>query len=158
MTTTPIIGPSRTTIARASCGGTRLAVIALTLLAMSYAGVGASADDGYAVHLGKLINEYRAQHDVPPLAADASLSGLAHEHAERMAQDKRLSHYGFEERFAKAGSPRCVENVGWNQRTPEAEFAGWRDSPTHARNLLDPGIARMGIGIQDHYVAFFACR
>ena len=63
-----------------------------------------------------------------------------------------------EERFAKAHSPRCVENVGWNQRTPEAEFAGWRDSPTHARNLLDPGIRRMGIGIQDRYVAFFACR
>ena len=158
MTTTPITGRSRTTIAHSSCGGTRLAVIALTLLAMSYAAMGASADDAYAVHLGKLINDYRAQHDVPPLAPDASLSELAHEHAARMAQDKRLSHYGFEERFAKAGSPRCVENVGWNQRTPEAEFAEWRNSPTHAHNLLDPAIARMGIGIQDRYVTFFACR
>jgi uncharacterized protein YkwD len=130
--------------------------VALALLATSYAG--ADAGDAYVVQLGKLINDYRAEHNVPPLAPDASLSELAHEHAARMAQDKRLSHYGFEERFAKAGSPRCVENVGWNQRTPEAEFAGWRDSPTHASNLLDPGIARMGIGIQDRYVAFFACR
>ena len=130
--------------------------VALALLATSYAG--ADAGDAYVVQLGKLINDYRAEHNVPPLAPDASLSELAHEHAARMAQDKRLSHYGFEERFAKAGSPRCVENVGWNQRTPEAEFAGWRDSPTHARNLLDPGIARMGIGIQDRYVTFFACR
>ena len=158
MTMLRITGRNCTTIARRSGGGTRLAVIALTLLATSCAGVAASADDPYAVRLGKLINEYRAQHDVPPLAPDASLSELAHEHAARMAQDKRLSHYGFEERFAKAHSPRCVENVGWNQRTPEAEFAGWRDSPTHARNLLDPGIARMGIGIQDRYVTFFACR
>ena len=145
-------------MARSCCGGTSLAVIAFTLLATSYAGVAASADDPYAAQLGKLINDYRAQHDVPPLAPDASLSELAHEHAARMAKDKRLSHYGFEERFAKAGSPRCVENVGWNQRTPEAEFAGWRDSPTHARNLLDPRIARMGIGMQDRYVTFFACR
>jgi len=95
---------------------------------------------------------------VPALALDAPLSELAHEHATRMAQDKRLSHYGFEERFAKAGSPTCVENVGWNQRTPEAEFAAWRDSPAHARNLVDPRIMRMGIGIEDRYVAFFACR
>jgi len=89
MATLPIIGRSRTTIARRSGGGTRLAVIALTLLATSCAGVAASADDPYAVRLGKLINEYRAQHDVPPLAPDASLSELAHEHAARMAQDKR---------------------------------------------------------------------
>jgi uncharacterized protein YkwD len=131
--------------------------MALALLAANVAGA-ADQPDPFATQLGKLINDYRAQHDVPPLALDASLSGLAHEHAAQMAKDKRLSHYRFEERFAKAGSPRCVENVGWNQRTPEAEFAGWRDSPTHSRNLLDADITRMGIGIQDRYVAYFACR
>ena len=134
------------------------AIVGLALLATNYAGAAADGDGAYVVQLGKLISDYRARHDMPPLALDASLSELAHEHAARMAREKRLSHDGFQERFAKAGSPRCVENVGWNQRTPEAEFAGWRDSPTHARNLLDPGIARMGIGIQDRYVAFFACR
>lgn len=150
---------SRTTAACWRLGGKKLAVtIALMLLAGVAAAATTDPADPFAAQLGKLINDYRAQHDVPPLAADASLSELAHEHAARMARDKRLSHYGFEERFAKAGSPRCVENVGWNQRTPEAEFAGWRDSPTHARNLLDPGVARMGIGIEDRYVTFFACR
>jgi uncharacterized protein YkwD len=134
--------------------------IVLALLAIDYAGAAADVDAGdtHVVKLGQLINDYRAQHDVPPLALDAPLSELAHEHATRMAQDKRLSHYGFEDRFAKAGSPTCVENVGWNQRTPEAEFAAWRDSPAHARNLVDPRIMRMGIGIEDRYVAFFACR
>ena len=140
-------------------GGKKLAVtIAFTLLAGNAAAASADPAAPYAAQLGKLINDYRAQHDVPPLAADASLSELAREHAARMARDKRLSHYAFEERFAKAGSPRCVENVGWNQRTPEAEFAGWRDSPTHARNLLDSDVTRMGIGIEDRYVTFFACR
>ncbi|HKU86180.1 MAG TPA: CAP domain-containing protein [Casimicrobiaceae bacterium] len=149
----------RIIIACSRCDGKWLVTIALALLATSHAAAAAPPDaDPYAAQLGKLINDYRAQHDVPPLALDAPLSELAHEHAARMAADKRLSHYGFEERFAKAGSPRCVENVGWNQRTPEAEFAGWRDSPTHAKNLLDPGITRMGIGIQHRYVAFFACR
>jgi uncharacterized protein YkwD len=149
----------RAFIACTSCGGKSLTVtIALMLLAANAAAAPANQSDPYATQLGKLINDYRARHDAPPLALDASLSELAHEHAARMAREKRLSHDGFQERFAKAGSPRCVENVGWNQRTPEAEFAGWRDSPTHARNLLDPGIVRMGIGIQDRYVAFFACR
>ena len=136
---------------------TRAAAIALAFLAASAAAAPGDQTDPYATRLGKLINDYRAQHDVPPLVPDALLSGIAHEHAARMARDKRLSHDGFQERFAKARSPRCVENVGWNQRTPEAEFAGWRESPTHARNLLDPAITRMGIGLQDRYVAFFAC-
>ena len=131
---------------------------ALALVAMNDASAADAASDAYAVHLGKLINDYRAQRGVPPLAADALLSEIAHEHAARMARENHLSHDGFQERFARAGSPRCVENVGWNQRTPEAGFAAWRDSPTHARNLLDPGITRMGIGIQDRYVALFACR
>jgi uncharacterized protein YkwD len=138
--------------------GTKRALLLAFLATANLAATPADQPDAYAVQLGKLINDYRAQHDVPPLALDAPLSGLAREHAARMAEDKRLSHYGFEERFAKAGSPRCVENVGWNQRTPEAEFAGWRDSPTHAKNMLDPAITRMGIGIQDRYVTFFACR
>ncbi|HEX6004909.1 MAG TPA: CAP domain-containing protein [Burkholderiales bacterium] len=140
------------------CGGKLAVAIAFMLLAANAAAAPAAQADPFAAQLGKLINDYRAQHNVPPLTMDAPLSELAYEHAARMAGDKRLSHYGFEERFAKAGSPRCVENVGWNQRTPEAEFAGWRDSPTHAQNLLDPGVTRMGIGIQDRYVAFFACR
>ena len=149
---------SRTNIVCSTCGGMKLAVTMGFLLLAANATGAADQPDPFAAQLGKLINDYRAQHDVPLLAPDASLAELAHAHAARMAADKRLSHYGFEERFAKAGSPRCVENVGWNQRTPEAEFAGWRDSPTHARNLLDPGITRMGIGIQDRYVTFFACR
>ena len=141
------------------CKGKTLTVaIALMLAAANAAGAADDQADPFATQLGKLINDYRAQRDVPPLTMDAPLADLAHEHAVRMARDKRLSHDGFQERFAMAGSPRCVENVGWNQRTPEAEFAGWRDSPTHARNLLDPGITRMGIGIEDRYVTFFACR
>ena len=157
--TTLLIRLRLATGACSKCSG-RTLIIALALMLSAAHAAGAADDqaDPFVTQLGKLINDYRAQRDVPPLTMDAPLSELAHEHAARMAGDKRLSHYGFEERFAKAGSPRCVEKVGWNQRTPEAEFAGWRDSPTHARNLLDPGITRMGIGIQDRYVTFFACR
>src|SRR4029078_10329115 len=98
--------------------------IVLALLAIDYAGAAADVDAGdtHVVKLGQLIHDYRAQHDVPPLALDAPLSELAHEHATRMAQDKRLSHYGFEERFAKAGSPTDVEKVARKPGTAEGEL------------------------------------
>ena len=40
---------------------------------------------------------------------------------------------------------------------PEALLEGWRRSPTHHRNLLDPGVSRMGIAAAARYVTFFAC-
>jgi uncharacterized protein YkwD len=130
-------------------------VLAVTLLAFTTV---ASAADNGAVELGKLINDYRALHRLPPLALVAPLSELAREQATRMRRERRLSHDGFQERFARAHSPVCVENVGAHSGSPQAEFAGWRDSPTHAHNLLDPRITRMGIAIEGGYAVFFACR
>src|SRR6476619_6839250 len=54
--------------------------IVLALLAIDYAGAAADVDAGdrHVLKLGQLINDYRAQHDVPPLALDAPLSELAH--------------------------------------------------------------------------------
>jgi uncharacterized protein YkwD len=130
----------------------------LAFLASANAAAGAPVDsDPYVERLSKLINGYRAEHAGTPLALTASLSVLAHEHAVAMAKDGRLSHDGFQQRFSNAQSPHCVENVAASG-TAEATFDAWRDSPTHARNLLDPGISRMGIGVDGRYVAFFACR
>lgn len=135
------------------------AMLALALLAFATVAPAAGRDaDADAVELGKLINDYRAKHALPPLALAAPLSELAHEQATRMARERRLSHDGFQDRFARAHSPTCVENVGSNNGSPQAEFAAWRDSPTHAHNLLDPRITRMGIAIDRGYAAFFACR
>jgi uncharacterized protein YkwD len=135
------------------------ALLALAFLASTNSAIAdANRADSYAVQLGKLINDYRAEHGLQPLALAAPLSELAHEQAARMAREHRLSHDGFQQRFERARSPTCVENVGSHDGPPEVEFAAWRDSPTHAHNLLDPRITRMGIAIERSYVAFFACR
>jgi uncharacterized protein YkwD len=34
---------------------------------------------------------------------------------------------------------------------------GWRHSPEHHRNLLEPKVSRMGIAADARYVTFFAC-
>ena len=134
-------------------------MLALALLAIMHNAHAARGQaDAYSMRLGQLINDYRAQHALQPLALNAALSDLAREHAMRMAREERLSHDDFQQRFTKAHSPTCVENVGANHGAPEAEFEAWRKSPEHDRNLLDARIARMGIAIENAYVTFFACR
>lgn len=116
----------------------------------------AASDPPFADRLRDLVNRYREAHGAHALALAEPLSALARDHAARMARDGRLSHDGFQERFAKARAQHCVENVAASG-TPQATFDAWRDSPTHAHNLLDAHVSRMGIGVDGRYVAFFAC-
>jgi uncharacterized protein YkwD len=137
-----------------------LAAMLALVVALVVTGAHAAPDqsDAYSRQLGRLINDYRARHGVRPLAFDAPLAELAHDHATRMAREDRLSHDDFKERFSKARSPTCVENVGSGHGTAKAEFEAWRNSPAHDHNLLDSRITRMGIAIEGRYVTFFACR
>lgn len=114
--------------------------------------------EGFVRHLAQLINDYRERQGLPPLDIAVELIDLAGEHSQDMAQRQQLSHDGFRARLQRAGSRLCVENVGWNHRTPEALLDGWRRSPAHHRNLLEPEVARMGIAVATRYVTFFACR
>jgi uncharacterized protein YkwD len=118
----------------------------------------AAQPQGYGAHLAELINGYRASHGLAPLAYTADLAQLAGEHSLSMAGQQQLSHDGFRTRLQRAGSPVCIENVGWNYPTAEALLDGWRLSPAHHRNLLEPRVSRMGIAVQSRYVTFFACR
>ena len=125
-------------------------------IASAAGGSGASAT-GYAQRLASLINEYRQQHGLGPLRVADDLATIATEHSMRMADQRRLSHDGFRGRFDRTNARICVENVGWNFPFPEAQLEGWRASPGHHRNLLEPKVARMGLAVAGPYVTFFAC-
>lgn len=114
--------------------------------------------EGFARHLAFLVNDYRLQHGLAQLSMADDLTALADEHSHDMSQRQQLSHQGFRARFGRTSSRACVENVGWNHRTPESLLDGWRRSPEHHRNLLEPGVTRMGIAVASRYVTFFACR
>jgi uncharacterized protein YkwD len=116
-----------------------------------------STQMSYARHLAGLINDYRKQHGLGPLVLVEDLSAIATEHTAQMAEQRRLSHDGFRSRFASTRARICVENVGWNFPFPEAQLEGWRASPGHHRNLLEPKVARMGVAASRSYVTFFAC-
>ena len=140
-----------------------LAGIVLALLALGRPGYAAdrtnvaTASMGYAKRLADLINQYRQQHGLGPLAQVADLTVIAAEHTSRMADQRHLSHDGFRDRFNSTRANICVENVGWNFPFPEAQLEGWRASPGHHRNLLEPKVTQMGVAVSRFYVTFFAC-
>jgi uncharacterized protein YkwD len=111
----------------------------------------------YTASLLELINHYRAEHGMPALQAADQLALLAHEHSLYMAERGDISHAQFEQRYHRAGSRTCVENVGWNYRDPYEQFKGWQASAAHNAAMLEPKLRRGGIAIFEYYVTFFAC-
>lgn len=124
---------------------------------VSIAAGSGSGGSGYVQRLASLINDYRQQHGLSPLRVTDDLASIATEHSTRMADQRRLSHDGFRGRFDRTSARICVENVGWNFPFPEAQLEGWRASPGHHRNLLEPKVARMGLAVAGPYVTYFAC-
>jgi uncharacterized protein YkwD len=119
--------------------------------------VAANNDADYPQRLATLVNQYRISHGLPALIVDTTVAGLAREHSAAMAKAGQLNHDDFPSRVRRSGLAMCVENVGWNYRSPEGQFDGWRASPGHDRNMLDPKVERMGIGTVADYVTMIAC-
>ncbi len=101
-----------------------------------------------------LINRYRAQKGLQPLALNPRLAEAARRHSADLARHDRLAHRGSDgsnpwSRVRKAGySPRlAAENVGAGQRSLAEVVQGWKRSPGHDRNLLLPDATEMGIAL-----------
>jgi uncharacterized protein YkwD len=137
----------------------RLLAAALTVALMPCAAVATEPIfDGFARHLAEKINAYRERNGVEALAFTNDLFLLAEAHSVGMAAQHRLSHDGFMLRFRHASSRICVENVAVDFLSPDLVLEGWRQSPAHRRNLLDPKLSRMGIAVSTRYVTYFACQ
>lgn len=136
-----------------------LAFVLAAAVAPAMAGDPAPAypTEAFIGRVAALINEYRSQHRLDRLSSAAVLEQLADGHSRQMAQTGRPSHGGFRDRFRQVEGAICVENIAAHFDTPEALFEGWRRSPSHDRNLLEPRIVRMGLAARDRYVTFFAC-
>ena len=131
----------------------------LLALSIGASAISAEADDGgdYPQRLAALVNQYRVSHGLRALIVDTTVAGLALEHSAAMAKAGQLNHDEFPSRVRRSGFAMCVENVGWNYRSPKGQFDGWRASPGHNRNMLDPRVDRMGIGTVADYVTMIAC-
>lgn len=97
-----------------------------------------------------MISLYRANHGLGPLAVDPALQRIAETQARAMAADGKISHDAhatLRRRLDAAGfaKNKAVENVSAGYHTLAEAFSGWRDSPPHNRNMLAPGMKRMGL-------------
>jgi uncharacterized protein YkwD len=101
----------------------------------------------------ELINKARAEAHLPALAYDERLSEAARAHSEDMFQNKYFAHDSptvgtLAERMAKAGikAKKFCENIADNQDLLVAHQE-LMDSPGHRKDILDPDLTRVGVGI-----------
>lgn len=113
----------------------------------------AAEGTGNARHIAELTNGDRAAHGLPTLRWDGSLAAAAQVHAERMAAEGYLSHQypgeaelGARAERAGAHFREIAENIatGYSDAQVEQE---WMHSAPHRRNILDPGLNAIGVGV-----------
>lgn len=98
-----------------------------------------------------MISEYRTARGLSPVTVDPALNQIAQNQATAMARADNLSHEvggrTFVQRMKSSGyeARAAVENVGAGYHTLAEAFSGWRDSPPHNKNMLAPGMTRLGI-------------
>ena len=113
--------------------------------------------------VGRLTNETRRQHGLPPLAADPNLIEASRQHSVDMLTRRFFSHRNpegrsFMERLPPAyGSriSRSGENI-WTgsgyypfnpQNLARMMMNTWMSSPGHRQNILTPGFTHVGVGV-----------
>jgi uncharacterized protein YkwD len=103
-----------------------------------------------AAAAASMISGYRTNNGLGSLEVDPELMRMASEQAHAMAAHDRMDHdigRPFAERIKNSpfrGSV-AVENISAGYHTLAEAFSGWRDSPPHRANMLNPSVTRMGI-------------
>lgn len=101
----------------------------------------------------RLLNQDRKLAGLPPLALDARLTKIARAHSEEMAKKRSVFHHSPttgtpEDRVRRAHikNTMLAENLAQAGTEEEAERS-LMDSPGHRRNILDPQLTKVGIGV-----------
>jgi len=120
----------------------------------------------------KLTNEFRKQEKLEKVESDQRLKNAAQEFADYMARTNRYGHKANgtspPERAKKAGYEFCIvaENIAYayssggftTEELAREFFEGWKASPGHRKNMLDPDVIETGVAISqgDKNGYFFA--
>jgi uncharacterized protein YkwD len=137
-------------------------LLALLIAGTSYGEQGKpAATDEVARLIIDLTNEFRVEHGRNKVAADARLTEAARYFARYIAKTGRFSH-GADgmvpaSRAQKHGYDYCIisENLAYREvpgPTPPRELAqglveGWKKSPGHRKNMLEPEVTDMGAAV-----------
>ncbi len=98
-----------------------------------------------------LLSDYRRKNGLPAVEVDTRLVEMADAQAKAMAKRNQVTHdpggRGFNKRLKASGfeAKSAAENVGAGYHTLAEAFSGWRDSPSHNKNMLLSGATKIGI-------------
>ena len=87
-----------------------------------------------------MISIYRANNGLPPLVIDLALQAAALAKARDMARAGTAGG-----RVSGIQRDVVVDNVSAGYHTLAEAFSGWRQSPQHNANMLNPAVRRIGI-------------
>jgi uncharacterized protein YkwD len=112
----------------------------------------------------RLANQFRVQHNIPPLHWDNSLARAARAHLQWVVRNpgQLLHQYSGEPDLVTRGAnadarfATISENLAANGDSPAALHQAWTISPTHRANLLDPNLNSVGIAVAENHGLFFA--
>ncbi len=97
------------------------------------------------------INAVRAANGVKPLHYDMRLEAAARQQADLMAEKDEIAHdlgESLRVRVSAVGYHEAVgENLAGGQKTLEAAIAGWLQSPSHRRTMLNPLFTEIGFAV-----------
>ena len=114
-----------------------------------------------AERIVELTNEFRRKEGLEPVTTDATLRDTAAEFAAYMARTDRYGHTADgrqpHERAKQQGYEYCIvsENIAYQFKTTGFDtaqlaqrfFEGWKNSPPHRENMLDPDVTETGVAV-----------
>jgi hypothetical protein len=108
--------------------------------------------DDECARLLSIINQYRRDNGLGPLAISQTLGAAAQHHSLDMATTRTLSHTlsdgtTWSQNIVNHGYPYSGrgENIAWGLTTAEQAFGWWKNSPSHDANMLYPSFTVAGI-------------
>lgn len=112
-----------------------------------------------------MVNAFRAQNGLGPLAAHPQLEEAAERHARDMEKNGFFDHKGskggrVDKRVKKARYKFCVvaENIAYGQSSTAMVMGDWAKSPGHRKNMLVGKMKHIGVarGPKNHWVMVLA--
>lgn len=101
----------------------------------------------------QLTNKQRTSHGLKPLKIDPTLSKMARDKSQDMANNHYFSHtsptYGSPFNMMKQygiSYSYAGENIAEGQQTPQEVVNAWMNSPEHRANILNPHYTQIGVG------------
>ncbi|KAJ3123542.1 hypothetical protein HK098_001845 [Nowakowskiella sp. JEL0407] len=106
-----------------------------------------------------LVNDLRAEYGARPLKIDARFTAVAQDQSKYQASACVLSHYGANGEGLATRVKMITglfnlylgENVAAGYTSVDAAFYGWKNSPGHFRNMVNPSFNAVGFGFAYNY-------